>query len=163
MKLPTLFEISNEYKLALAELVDLEDDAVVDTLDALKGTLEVKAGNVSAFIRTLESTSSAMKRAEGQIAQRRLVLDRKIDRITKYIKTNMLNAGIKKIELPEFVISVKDNPPKVDIVNEDILPEKYFRSKTTIAPDKTAIKKDMVNGKDVDGCSLIKNTRLEIK
>ncbi len=107
MKLPTLFEISNEYKLALAELVDLEDDAVVDTLDALKGTLEVKAGNVSAFIRTLESTSSAMKRAEGQIAQRRLVLDRKIDRITKYIKTNMLNAGIKKSNCPNSLFRSK--------------------------------------------------------
>lgn len=163
MKLPTLFEISQEYREALTELVDMDDDAVMDTLDALKDTLEVKAGNVSAFVKTLESTVDSMKDAESRMAHRRLIIENKINRIKQYIKTNMVNSGIEKIELPEFVISIKNNPPKVEITNEDILPEKYFRSKTTIAPDKTAIKKDMVNGESVDGCNLIQNTRLEIK
>lgn len=161
--LPTLFEISSEYREALTELVDLEDEAVVDTLDALKGTLELKAGNISFFVKNLEITSDGMKKAEENIASRRRTLDKKIDRIKSYIKTNMINAGIKKIELPEFVITVKDNPPKVDVVNEDIIPEKYFCAKTYLSPDKKLIKKDLADGEDVDGCTLTQNTRLEIK
>ena len=40
MALPVLYEIAKDYKDALEELSDLEDEAVLDTLEGLKGTLE---------------------------------------------------------------------------------------------------------------------------
>lgn len=40
MALPVLYEIAKDYKDALEELTDLEDESIVDTLEGLKGTLE---------------------------------------------------------------------------------------------------------------------------
>ena len=46
MALPVLYEIAKDYKDALEELSDLEDEAVLDTLEGLKGTLEAKSENI---------------------------------------------------------------------------------------------------------------------
>ena len=50
MTLPVLYEIAKDYRDALEELTELEDEAVVDTLEGLKGTLEAKSENIIKYL-----------------------------------------------------------------------------------------------------------------
>lgn len=158
-----LYEIADEYRLALAELTDLEDEAVVDTLDALKGELEVKTMNIIQYTCEMDATIQAMKTAEANMATRRKSLENKKKRIQDYVKTVMESSDVTKIETPEMVISIVSNPPKVDVELEEIIPEEYFKEERILKLDKTALKKALKNDPDIMGAKLVQSTRLKIK
>jgi len=162
MNLPSLYEIKNDYLKALDELIDMDDEAVIDTLDAMKGELEIKAMNVAAYTMNLDATVGAMKEAEKRIAARRKTIENKTNRIRKYIKDAMEDARIFKIETPEMKLSIAKNPPKVEVVDEDLIPEEFKTEKITIVLDKKALKSALNNG-GVDGAVLVHGTRLAIK
>ena len=81
MALPVLYEIAKDYRDALEELTEIEDEAVVDTLEGLKGTLEAKSKNIIKYTQNLKSTIEAMKEAEKNMAQRRKRLEKKSENI----------------------------------------------------------------------------------
>ena len=98
MALPVLYEIAKDYKDALEELSDLEDEAVLDTLEGLKGTLEAKSENIIKYTQNLNGTIKAMKEAEKNMAERRKRLEKKTENIKKYVKSVMEENQITKIE-----------------------------------------------------------------
>lgn len=61
----------------------------------------------------------------------------------------MQAADIKKAELPEATLSIRNGTPKVVITDETALPGACL--KTTVTPDKTAIKEMITNGVSVPG------------
>jgi virulence-associated protein VapD len=158
-----LYEISAEYRLALTELTDLEDDAVVDTLDGLKGELEVKAKNIIQWTKEMQGSVVMMKEYEKNMAARRKALENKIKRIQDYVKSVMESSDILKIESPEIAISIVNNPPKVDVEMEEIIPEEYWIEERVLKLDKTKLKNDLKNNPDISGAKLITSTRLKIK
>ena len=162
MKLPSLYEIKSEYVQALEELVDMDDEAVVDTLDALKGELEVKATSVAAYTLNLDATVNAMKEAEKRMAERRKAIENKMAQIKEYIKESMEDARIFKIETPEMKLSISKNPAKVEVIDEELVPDEYKTEKVTVVLDKKELKAALNNG-GVDGAVLTQSTRLNIK
>ena len=158
-----LYEISAEYQLALIELEGLDDEFVKDTLDGLKGTLELKSTNVAKYVQNLFASATAIDNAMKQMADRKKALENKANRIKKYLKDNMEASGIHKIECPEFVISIKNNPPSVILGDEDLIPNKFKEKVITTKILKTEIKKALSSGKSVSGAKLENSTRIEIK
>ena len=156
-----LYEISKEY-LSLQQLDD-SDEFVIDTLEALKGTLEVKATNVAKYIGNLYASATAIDNAMKQMTERKKALENKADRIKKYLHDNMVASGIHRIEAPEFVIKIVNNPPKVVLGDEDLIPTKFKEKVVTIKINKNEIKKALSNGKSVSGAKLQNSTRVEIK
>jgi len=79
----------------------------------------------------------------------------------------MERAGFEKIECPLFKLSIRKNPPSVEILDQLSLPPEFMRTpepKPPVpAPDKAAIKAALQAGKDVPGARLAQGTRLEVK
>ena len=79
----------------------------------------------------------------------------------------MEHAGIQKIECPLFKITIRQNPPAVEVTDTLSLPHAYWRTpepKPMVpAPDKSAIKKALQAGVDVVGARLTQSTRIEIQ
>lgn len=164
-----LFQISDMYREAVDKLsdMDLPPEAVHDTLEALQGELQIKATNVAAFCRNLESLAESIKFAEEKMCHRRKVIENRVSSIKEYIKTCMESSGITKIELidrPEFKLSIKKNPPSVEILNEAEIPDKYKKEVPPPPPslDKKLIAEDLKSGVEVTGARLKQNTRLSI-
>jgi hypothetical protein len=166
-QLPALYVLAQEYQEAAERMADMELDeqTIADTLEGMSGALEVKATNVAAFTRNLEATAAAIKDAEAQMAARRKVIERRAESIRAYLLQNMLRASISKIEGPLFRISVRDNPPSVDVFDAALLPSDYLRipDPPPLAPDKKAIGEALKSGTDVPGARLARSQRLEIK
>jgi len=165
MTLPALYEIANEYREALEKLADMDlpQEVIADTLEAVTGNLEVKATNVAMFARNLESLAESIKEAEAQMAHRRKVIENRADSIRSYIKTCMESAGVSKIDCPYFSLAIRKNPPAVII--EGNVPKEYMRfpEPPPPTPDKTAIAKALKEGKTIEGAYLSQGTRLDIK
>ena len=163
----TLYQISNDYREAVEKLsdMDLPPEAVNDTLEGLKGDLTTKATNVAMFTLNLDSLAEQIRQAELTMAHRRKVLENRAEAVRNYIKTCMESAGISKIECPLFKMSIKKNPPSVEIYDESQIPQDLMRSPPPPpkVPDKKLIAERLSKGEVVGGTRLMNKTRLEIK
>lgn len=162
-----LYEIAAEYRQSVEKLadLDLDEQTIADTLESLGGELEVKAQNVVMFTRNLESTAAAIKEAETQMAKRRKAIENRVDGLKRYTLASMRAAGVEKIECPFFKLSIRQNPPAVEVFDERMVPSEFMKQPEPPAPApvKEAIKAALKAGQDVPGCRLTQSTRLEIK
>ena len=144
---------------------DLDEQTIKDTLEGMQFPVEEKAKNVALFVRNIEATVDSIKDAEKRMAQRRKLLENKIVSINDYLKSNMEACGITKIESPYLTLTIKKNPPSVQIERDDLIPAQYMKQPEPPppSPDKKAIGEALKAGEIVPGCSLKTGTRLEIK
>lgn len=164
--MPNLYEIAHQYRADVARLeeLDLDDQTLADTLEALSGDLEMKAVNVVKFAKNLDATATAIKEAEAAMAARRKSLERRSDALRAYVKHNMIASGIMKISCDYFQIAIQNNPPAVEIFDQLQLPQDYMREiPAKFEPDKTLIAKAIKDGFEVPGAKLNQSQRLVIK
>ena len=163
----TLYTVADQYLADIKKLQDMEidDQTFADTLEGLAGDLEVKATNVALFIRNLEANADAIKAAEKGMADRRKSLEAKVERIKQYLLENMLRTGISKIESPYLCLSVRKNPPSVEVLSLDLIPDEYFDIPDPPPPalNKARLKDDLKAGVIIEGAKLIAGQSLQIK
>jgi hypothetical protein len=119
-------------------------------------------------IRNLQATAASIKDAEKQMAERRKSIEKRADALLERLKTGLEIAGVQKLETPHFALTIKKNPPSVDVWDERQIPASFMRAPEpppppAPAPDKAAIKAAINAGQDVPGALLAQGTRLEIK
>lgn len=80
---------------------------------------------------------AGIKERKASIAERQDRLERRVEAGKAAIGEVLRRAQLKKLELPEVTLSVRDGKPKLEIVDKDAVPSAFQRA--TYAPDKTAI------------------------
>lgn len=162
----TLYELTGEYKEALTVLseLDLDKQAVCDTLEGLQGAIEVKAQNVAMFVKNLEATAEAIKEAESKMAARRKAIEARAEFMKNYILNNMKVCNMTRIDSPYFSLSIRKNPASVVIDNAGLIPEEYKRIPEPPAPlpDKKAIAAAIKEGFEIPGVHIEQTERLHI-
>lgn len=163
-----LYELATEYKHIQDKIDDLTDEdlegtGMLELLDSMKLPIEQKVINAAAVIKNIDHYIEGLKKAEDAIKARRKTAEKKMDRIKEYILDNMQIADIRKINSPEMDVMIKNNPPKVEVFCESIMPKEYYRIKTIEEIDKAKLKEDLKNGVEVQGAKLVSCVRLEIK
>lgn len=164
----TLFQVAAEYRAMAERLTDLEIDeaTLLDTLEGESGALVEKGQNVAFVVRNLEASADAIKAAEAAMAARRKAIENRAARLRAYLLDGMRVAGIQKIDSPYFAISIRKNPPSVDVFDADQVPADYMKEPPPPpppAPDKNLIARALKDGMDVPGCRLVQGERVEIK
>lgn len=162
-----LYKITEQYHNALVELADsgLDAQTINDTLEGLKGDIEVKAKNVAAFISNRKAEIVAVKEAGQKLADRAKSEQASLDRLAEYLKVNMENSGITEIRSPELLLKIRTNPPSLIIDDEAMIAKKFVKTKVveTKSIDKVAMKEEIKAGRLVKGAHIEQKTRLEIK
>ena len=162
----SLYEIAAVYRADADRLADLDLDAqtVLDTLECLSGELESKAQSVVYVARNLEATAAAIKDAEAAMAKRRKAFESRAEELRRYVLATMQIARVERIECPHFRLSIRNNPPAVDIFEPALVPADYMAQPAPPppAPDKALIKKAILDGYDVPGVRLAQGVRLHI-
>jgi hypothetical protein len=166
----TLFEIAKEYRHITDVLMDLgcDEQTLKDTLEGEAWPLEMKAQNYGFVIRNLETTAASIKEAEKQMKARREAIEKRAAALLERLKTGLEIAGVTKLECPHFALTIKKNPPSVDVWDERQIPAQYMRTPEpppppAPAPDKAAIKESIEAGVEVPGAQMVQGTRLEIR
>lgn len=160
-----LYDMTKQFE----ELHSAIEDGVItfeeaeETIEAMQMTIEAKAHNVTAFILNEESSVDGLKAAEAKIAKRRKIKQASIDRLKDYLLVNMAKSGIFEIECPSWKVKLAKCPPSVQLIEgaEELLDDKYMRTKITKTPNKTAIKEALTSGASIPGAALISKNRLK--
>ena len=87
-----------------------------------------------------------------ELQQRRVRLDRREEAFRKLMFDVMQIAHIQKAELAEATLSIRNNPPKVIITDEALIPENYIRIKRE--PNKAEIATLLKRGSTIPGAEL---------
>lgn len=164
-----LYEIAAEYRmqaLQLAEL-DLDDQTVADTLEAIQWPVEEKARAVAAVIGNIDAMAAMVKEFASRKADEAKRLQNRADSLRAYLLNNMLACGITEIKAIDgsLTIKTKQNPPSVVIDSAEQIPEGYMTIPPAPAPvpNKKAISEALKSGADIPGAHLERSMRLEIK
>lgn len=165
-----LYEISGQYRQLAEQLADMDLDAttIADTIEAsgLTDALQEKAQGVEMVARAAEMHCPAI---DAEIARLQALKARRqkiAQGLRDYLKTNMETAGIDRIECPLFRLTLKKNPPAVEVLSLRDIPISYWTTPEPKPPeprlDKKLIAADIKAGKVVPGADLVQHTRLDV-
>jgi len=162
-----LYQIAQEHRAMVEALMSTQDDAqaIADTIEAESYPLEEKARRVAYAPKILDAEADAIESAAKEMMARAKAKRNRADNIREYLKTCLEVAGVSKIESPHFAITIRKNPPSVDVFEPALIPAEFMRQPAPPPPsiDKTAIKEAIKAGRDVPGALLSSGTRLEIR
>lgn len=163
----TLYDLAEEFRSAAEALRDseLDEQTITDTLEGLQFPVEVKARNVAIVIANMRAEADAIREAKERLAAREKRIDARMEWLESYLLANMQRCEIKKIESPIITISLRNNPPKVIIDDEKILPWEFMKQppQPPPTPEKTLIRDALKAGKFIPGAHLEQSQRVEIK
>lgn len=149
----------------LADESDIPPEALLDTVEALTGEIELKAQNIGQLVGNLAATAEAIDGAIADMKARKARIERHADWLKGYLQSNMQASGITKISCPYFTLSIRKNPPKVVITDPGKIPcDLYvYPPAPEPYPDKKAIAERLKGGDQIEGAHLEQGERLEIK
>ena len=159
--------IAAEYRLAAAELADMDMDAqtVADTLDSLTGALEHKALSMAMLVRSLESEAAAEKLWADNAKKHADAKQARADEVRAYISQEMLRCEIGKFSAPGIALSFRKSSA-VEIDDASLVPAEFCEPPTPApppAPSKMLLKPALSDGRAVPGARLVWRQHLQIK
>lgn len=155
--MPSLYEIDQE----ILSCVDEETGELIDfeRFESLQIERNKKIESVALWIKNLKADALAYKAEKDNFSERQKQAEAKIDRLEKWL-TNALEG--QKFYTSKCSVSFRKSET-VEIENIKRIPAELLRVKTTIEPDKTAIKNALNSGRDINGCKIVKNINVQIK
>ncbi len=133
-----------------------------DDLELLEIELKQKSDNIVKYINNLESNINVIDTEIKRLQELKKTEKNKIERMKEYIKYSMDKMGLKKIESPIGKISLRKSE-SVEIEDIEKIPGEFVTIKQTFQPDKTAIKKAIKEGKEIEGAKVVIKENITIK
>lgn len=160
----TLYELTNEYKRLydMAEEMDLSPCDLKDTLDGMDEELSEKADGYGKVIRQMEADSDAIDAEIKRLQGRKKTIKSNIDRMKSFLKIAIEGAGKKEICGELFKFKIRKNPPKLEILNESLVP-KEFRIPQPDKIDKRAIMNEIRASGPVDWAEIVREESLQMR
>lgn len=155
--------MANLYEIdqAILDCIDTETGEVLDyeRLTGLQMQRDKKVESVACWIKNLAADAAAYKAEKEAFAERERVAARKAERLKEWLATALEG---QKFSSPRCAVSFrKSETVEVDDVKH--VPAELLRVKTTVDPDKTAIKTMLKAGMEIEGCRLVEKINTQVK
>ena len=145
------------------ETGEIKDPQVLEALEKeFKTALTTKSTGI---IKALRQQEAYIETVDAEIERLKAVKERikkGIEGFKHYIKYNMVQMDIKKIETPLGNLTISQTTA-TDVYDKALIPKKFLKPKIEYNPVKADIKKALQNGEEVPGARLVVNTNLNIK
>lgn len=164
-----LYEIANDY-LALMQAIEndeIPEECIADTLEAIKGEIEIKADNIACMLKNLDADIVAIKAEETRLAERRKAKEKTHERIKQYLSDTLVALNIDKVETARNNISFRKS--EAVELNEETFIEWASSNRNDLltysAPkaNKTEIKKALKSGAEIIGAEIVTKQNIQIK
>lgn len=156
-----LYELS-EIETQILEQLESEEGIDKSLYDSLKLDEEEKIVSCARVYRQILSDAQACKDEKKRLSEREKKLENSAEKLKTIMFEGMKMTDAKKIHRPEFDISIKKNPPSLQIAPDAQIPDEYYKAQAPIL-DKALLKDDVKGGLFIDGVQLVQVERLEIK
>lgn len=160
-----LYEINHEIEDLLEKFIDPDTGEILDeqlaaAYDTLQMARSEKIENIGLFIKDLEAEAKAIKEEAKNLTARAKAAENRADSLKAYLQYCL---GGEKFKTPTLSVSYRKSQ-KVEVDENRLfeVPEQYLRYKDPEV-DKTAVKKALVAGESVPGCTLVDSVSVIIK
>lgn len=146
------------------ELAETDKDYLESVKKVLTEDMVQNAEAIYKYIKETETRIEAKKNEEKRLYDLRKAEENKIIRLKELIKESMNILGEKKIETNLGYFSIRKNPLKVNILDEEKIPKEFIEVKTV----ESVNKKELLNrfketGELIDGVSFEQGESLQIR
>jgi hypothetical protein len=150
---PDVSAVIREIDALLASVPDLADDEDLrrDMLEGATSFDEVLTRLVDA-VQMSEAFADAVRVRIDALQERRQRIDRRADKIREAIATVMQHGRMTTTRLPIATLSLREGRPKAVIIEEDLIPAQFIRTRTSI--DTAAVGAMLRCGEAVPGAVL---------
>ena len=112
--------------------------------------------------KQLSADAEMIKNEMDALAERYARLNNNAKYVKERLENSLLNLGMMKFDNPKFSICFRKST-KVEITDESLIPAEFMKTKTTVEPSKKDIADAIKSGKEVAGCYLEENHKIQIK
>ena len=149
-----------EVEAAIMECVDMETGEILDEerLEELNLVRDKLIENLMCWVKNMKSDVEQLKAEEKSLAERRHSIENKLKSVSGYLERTL--DGVK-FATPKGQISWRKT---ASVIVEDVykIPEEYLRYKEPEA-DKTALKKAIQAGENIEGAYIMEGKSMSIK
>ena len=160
-----LYQLSDQYLQLAQKLADMDLDAqtVADTIEAsgLTDEFAAKAQGIEMVFRELTKDLPAIDAEIKRLKALKEHRERVAEGLHEYLRFHMQQTGITKIDAPLFSISLRANPPSVDVFDEAQVPNKFLVPKYQVS--KTLLKEAMAQGQEIPGARMVQTHRITVR
>lgn len=158
-----LYQISDAIRQALDHIeLDEETGEILnaDELHAVEAEAADKIEATALYLRELDAEAKAAK----DEADRMLARVKSMQKRSDYLKAMLLDAlhATGKVKTGRVTVSIRTTKA-VEIAEGADLPEAYTTVKTTVSPNKVAIKQALLDGVEVPGCHIEERESVSIR
>lgn len=161
-----LFDLTEQYQDLLDLLQDDTDNEQLQSmLEGLSGKIEEKAENLAKVIKSIEANEDVLDAEIKRLTARKKTLTNNRNSLKTMLQLNMERLNTKKITGSLFTVSLQKNPPKVNVLDEESIPEHY-----SVVPDppepvlnKKKVLDDLKAGIEIPGVEMVQEQSLRIK
>lgn len=131
---------------------EIDEQTLADTVEGLTDLHDI----IQAVVRSALLDEALARGLKCRIADMQARLDRLQDRASKrrqIAKDVMVHLDLKKINAPDFTVSIRDGSPSLIVINEDEVPKIYWQ------PGEPRLKRqqlaeDLKQGEEIAGAEL---------
>ena len=158
-----LYEIAPALRFALDDIVVDEETGEIlsaDALHAVEAEASEKIEATALYLRELDAEAKAAK----EEADRMLARVKSMQKRSDYLKAMLLDAlhATGKVKTARVTVSIRTTQA-VAIAEGTNLPEAFITVKTTVSPNKVAIKAALAEGVEIPGCSIEERESVSIR
>lgn len=161
-----LYELAGQFN-ELWEMIDdteLDEDVILDTLEAIDGEIEVKAENYAKVIRNMDVEIEGIKSEIERLTKKKRTLENRQKNLKDNLQQAMESTGKKKFKTELFGFTIQKNPASVELkdVKFDKIDAQYLVwPEPTV--DKKKVKEALQNGEQLEWATLVQKESLRIR
>lgn len=145
-----LYQLTEDYQALVS--MDIEDEAVATTLDAVDQQIEDKAHNICLVIKNMDGDIDAIDAEIKRLSDKKKAAANRKEKLREYLKQAMIKVDKQKIKSPLFSLNILKGREIVSVTNQDALDKKYIKVVESV--NKTLLKNDLKSG-EIDGAEII--------
>ncbi len=165
MPSPSLYEEVELIENAINEILYGEEEINIEALDTL---MSAKVATIQNGLESLckirarkMAAITALTDESKRLAEKAARESKSLGRLEEYIHSMLKRSGEKKLEAGTFTVGTRISNSVW--VAPDFNNPQYMRTKTTVEPDKTAIRDAIKAGTQIDGAAIVTKENLSIK
>lgn len=160
-----IFNIQNEYKLLVSELIENGGELTPElelSLQINKDQLQSKSENYAYIIKQIDAECDIIDNEIKRLQQTKKVRENTVERLKSTLTIAMNTFEVTEIKTPLIKINFRKSK-SVIVYDVNSLPQMFKTIKVTETPDKAKIKEVIKNGDTVVGAELVISQNLQIK
>jgi hypothetical protein len=167
-----LYDIDSNLETLIEYGCDPDTGEILDAtefnnkLDEFNMELDKKISDLACYIKSLKAEAEAIKQEKLNLAKRQKSCENKAEGIKNYLDnyfrtTQGENFNKYKFKDPRVSLGYRKSK-KCVITNSDLIPKEYIKD-VEVKFDLKEIKKDIQQGKDIEGAEIQENINLSIR